>query len=495
MTLRSLSRAMALSATFAGAVGAYALVGGSPGVGVPLTALAVATTVLVGDPGALRSRDSIVFGALALILASMAAVRDAEWIIAMDLVAALGLAALAAWNVTTWATVVRAAVVAAVEWVVAPARVLTTLTESVDPAKRRQLLPLLRGSLTGGFLVLVFGTLFVSADSAFARITSELVTPSLDARLLPARAVVGVLTVGWAGGLVLMRTRARHEVDVDAGDPFGSPDTKVERKPRAEWIVPLALLDALFVAFVLVQVTVLFGGREHVVETAGVTYADYARSGFFQLMIVGFLTLAVVAIAIHAARPRGSFENGWLRMLLGILCVCTLVILVSAYQRLELYEETYGFTRLRIAVHGTILWLGAIFTLVIGAGLRMKAGWLPKASIVLTAVGLIAFTVVDPDAVIARENVERFEETGKIDVSYVSELSSDALPHLLRLPAEELTCIVPTFDLRLGFDEPWTSGNLARARARSLLERTADYDFSSCPVSQDPYDYGDDTYP
>ncbi len=119
----------------------------------------------------------------------------------------------------------------------------------------------------------------------------------------------------------------------------------------------------------------------------------------------------------------------------------------------------------------------------------MKARWLPKTAVAVTAAGLIVFTLADPDGLIARENVQRFEETGKLDVAYMSGLSADAVPYLLDLPEAQLTCIVPRFDYRLGFEEPWTSANIGRARARALLSDTRDFDLSACTT--DPQAYTD----
>ena len=73
----------------------------------------------------------------------------------------------------------------------------------------------------------------------------------------------------------------------------------------AEWAIPLALLDLLFLAFVAVQLTVLFGGHDHVLETSGLTYAEYAREGFWQLIAAAALTLVVVGGA-HSRREVGA---------------------------------------------------------------------------------------------------------------------------------------------------------------------------------------------
>jgi hypothetical protein len=79
---------------------------------------------------------------------------------------------------------------------------------------------------------------------------------------------------------------------------------------RLEWVLPLALLDALVAAFVLVQLTVLFGGSRHVLRRAGPTYAEYARSGFWQLLAVSALTLLVIAGAMRWAPRRTRADTG-----------------------------------------------------------------------------------------------------------------------------------------------------------------------------------------
>lgn len=478
-------------AVLAGALGSYALVGGSPGIGFPLTALAVAVTVALALPSAVTTPHSLGLGVLSLVLVSLSAVRDAEWLVVLNVMAALGTAAVAVAGADTWQSIFYAPLRALRNSFASPPGIIGALVGRVGPEQRRHLRPVMRGSVIGLLLLFVFGTLFVSADRAFAQIAGDIFSPEWDASLLPARLFVGLLVMAMAGGLA---TTLSHRGDLatltaEEGDPFAAPKRAWRERigARSEWIVPLALLDLLFIAFVAVQVTVLFAGREHVLRSADVTYADYARSGFFQLLAVAFLTLVVVAIAATVTRPAETADRMWLRTLLGILCVCTLVILVSAFQRLLLYEETYGFTRLRITVHATILWLAVIFGLVIGAGVRMKAGWLPRVAVTVTAIGLVVFTLFDPDAVIAEQNVKRFEAQGKIDVLYLRELSSDALPALMALPDEELSCVLPAFRARLADDEPWTSANLARARARSALERAPHIQGSDCSLEGQIY--------
>jgi hypothetical protein len=196
-----------------------------------------------------------------------------------------------------------------------------------------------------------------------------------------------------------------------------------------EWTVPLAVLVVVFAAFVALQMTALYGGSGYVLRTSGLTYAEYARSGFAQLIIAATLTLAVIAAAARYAQ-----DGRLLRILLGALCALTLVVLASALTRLHLYESAYGFTRLRLAADAVILWLAGLFGLVLAAGATRRTAWLPRGVVALSATGMLAFAISNPDGRIADRNVDRYERTGRIDVSVLGNLSPDAAPALKRLP-------------------------------------------------------------
>jgi hypothetical protein len=132
--------------------------------------------------------------------------------------------------------------------------------------------------------------------------------------------------------------------------------------------------------------------------------------------------------------------------------VLTLVVLASAFTRLDLYMEAYGFTRARLTAEATILWLGGVFALLLAAGALRRTGWLPRATVALAAAGLLAFAISNPDRRIAERNLER---TGPVDERVLRSLSADAAP---ALPCRLRERLDP--DGLVGF-------NLARTRARN----------------------------
>jgi hypothetical protein len=135
-------------------------------------------------------------------------------------------------------------------------------------------------------------------------------------------------------------------------------------------------------------------------------------------------------------------------------------------------------------VHASILWLTGMFCIVSIAGIRTNARWLPRWVVIMSAVALLAFTAVRPDALIAQRNVERFERTGKVDVSYLAGLSPDAVPALARLPEPERSCALVTLRYELMEPDSLWALNFARDTAREILSTTPESAsaLETCPI-------------
>lgn len=301
-------------------------------------------------------------------------------------------------------------------------------------------------------LVVVFGGLFAAADPAFAHLVGSLM-PTLDVGSLVARVVVFGLVLAFvlAGGY-LMRSAPR----LDAMAP--APRQPV---PQWEWALPLGVLDALFIAFVAVQATVLFGGHDHVLETEGLTYAEYARAGFWQLLWVSALTLLVLTAVIRVAGRATAADRRLLRLLVGTMCATSVVVVCSAIHRMWLYQQAYGFSVQRVMVIAIEGWLGVVFVLIAAAGLRMTARWLPRAVLVAGVLTLLGVAALNPERLIAERNIDRYEQTATLDTDYLLSLSPDVEQALVRLPEPIRQCA----RYRDHKPDPWYEFNLSRARA------------------------------
>ena len=451
---------------------AVTIVDHAPGLNVFVVSVLGATAVLTVSRARL---DVWRWGsaALGIVLIAMFVFRAAEWLLFFNMMAALGVGAVVFAGSSSWIGMMAAALSI-------PARLHRGLSVAARPLwgrlhslERSSSLRFLRGTTVGLVAVTVFGLLFASADQAFARLTTDVLAPDWDLSLLPARVIVALMTMAFIGSYQLVDA----EGPVSRGRSIwtAANEPSAPRIRATDWAIPLALLNAVFGLFVFVQITVLFGGRTHVLETAGLTYAEYARSGFFQLVAVAILTLGVVALVIRLVPDDQARERRLMKGLLGLLCVFTLIVLVSALRRIGLYEETFGLTRLRLVVHASLLWLFCVFVALVAAGVLWKGSWLPRALVSLTVLGLLGFNLLNPDALIARRNIDRFQATGKLDVGYLASLSPDAAGEVMRLPADLRACVLDRL-VGAAQPDPFWAFNLSRHTARSLAEGTPDED-------------------
>ncbi|MFD9970977.1 DUF4153 domain-containing protein [Streptomyces sp. NPDC059011] len=409
-------------------------------------------------------------GGLALLL--VPALRDAGWPTFLAVVSAMAVGSLALHGGRTWPGVVLGPFGVLDSLVTGPMWGWRGLRERADGSRGRWG-PVLRASAVAALLLLVFGALFAGADAAFADLLGEL-TPDVSGIDAPWRLLL--FLVGLAGALAAAHTAAAplrwDRLTLRQGRARG----------RVEWAVPLIVLDLLFAAFIAVQLAVLFGGYDRVLRETGLTYAEYARQGFWQLLWATLLTLVVIGLALRWAPRGGARDSTLVRAVLGTLCVLTLVVVAAALRRMDLYVDAYGLTRLRISVAAMELWLGLVLVLIIAAGL-LGSRWLPRAVAGSAAAAVLAFGLGSPDALVAERNVQRFESTGKIDVRYLRDLSADAVPALDALPEPVRSCALEDIERDLReTGQSWYDTSWGQARAREILEkRPASAGGSSCP--------------
>jgi cbb3-type cytochrome oxidase subunit 3 len=298
---------------------------------------------------------------------------------------------------------------------------------------RRRLLPLLRGLALALPVLLVFTFLLSSADLIFADYVEELF--SLDifdhvAEWVWRGMIIVLLSVLLAGGLALALTRRAEDEEQSELERGLAKLPGYFSIGFIETTTVLILVNMLFAAFVGIQFTYLFGGAANVTE-AGYTFADYARRGFFELLTVAILTMLLILGLNWLSRRENKGQIRLFNGLGSVLVSLVLVMLVSAWRRMALYEAAFGYTELRLIVYVCMAWLALtlvwfLLTLWVRPD-RFAIGAL------LAVMGFVAtLNLINPDAFIARQNLDRYARTGDLDVAYLTSLSDDAVLQLVR---------------------------------------------------------------
>lgn len=201
-------------------------------------------------------------------------------------------------------------------------------------------------------------------------------------------------------------------------------------KPFLGWveaIVILVAVDLLFIAFVSIQFQYFFGGGANI-TAEGYTYAEYARRGFFELVGVAVISLLLYLGLGAITRREEKVQRGLFTGLSLLLIALVLVMLVSSWMRLAMYEDAYGFSRLRTYTHVFIPWLGALLVATAIMEVVQKQHRFALALIAVVFGFGISLAVLNVDAFIVDQNVRRAERGEQFDATYLLSLSQDAVP-------------------------------------------------------------------
>ncbi|MGH9249383.1 MAG: DUF4153 domain-containing protein [Acidimicrobiales bacterium] len=428
------------------------------GLGVFLVLVAAGGVLLAASRNR-RDPFTLTCAAMCLALSATVVVRDAEWIVLLCLFAGAGLCAVGLVRGRSVPSFVLAGLawplagLRGLPWLGRTARIITGLGSGAA---------LLRTALWSVLGITVFALLFASADALFAEWVGAVV-PDLGSADFAFRAFVAV----GIGGIVLAGAYvALNPPATDRGERAARPVAH-----RFEWLAPVLVVDAVFIVFLVAQATVIFGGHEYLERTTGLTYAEYVHQGFGQLTVATALTLLVVWAATRKAPRETSADRAWIRVSLGLLCALTLVVVASALYRMHVYQDAYGFTRLRLLVDVFEGWLGVLVLATMAGGVALRAGWLPRFGLFSGVALLLGLAAINPDAWIAQQNLDRYEATGTVDWYHLSDLSDDALPVLATLPQHLAECAL-ALDGRESDD--WLEWNLGRSQARAFIETHAE---------------------
>jgi len=305
-----------------------------------------------------------------------------------------------------------------------------------SPKRNTYVMPVVRGIVIALPVIAIFASLLSSADPIFAnRFEKFIALFKIDNLPEYIFRLVYILVLAYAIAGAFLHAAQKS-------------DAQIEEKQRfapflgfTESTIVLGSVVILFTAFVAIQFQYFFGGQTNI-NIEGYTFAEYARKGFGELVAVAFFSLLLL-LGLGAITRRDTESQRRTFSALGVALVgLVLVMLVSAFQRLVLYEAAYGFSRLRAYTHVFMIWLAFLLVTVVVLEImrRERAAGL---ALVLASLGfVVSLTLLNVDAFIVKQNVQR-ELRGDadksltqgrvaLDAQYFLDLSDDAVPALAR---------------------------------------------------------------
>ncbi len=488
------ARRVLLAGLALGLLAEITLYGSAFGISIPILVMAVLVTgwVVRRTGRAIDPLDAWL-PVSAVILAVLVAIRADPFLGVLDALLAVALTGASLAAISGLAVTRRSASVIAMMAAWGLEAVLVGAARAIDRTRPTRAMPrslptwfaaVGRGLVIGLPLALIFVVLFASADPIFRDTIADLLGFRVDLGDLPGR-VSFALAASWLfAGLISVAATGMPDMEraslgaAARSGPFAIPRSL----GLPEALVILVVVDLVVGAFVGLQIAYLFGGLD-TLDAAGITYAQYARRGFFELVAAACLAASVVMVLEVTVVRRPRLYVGALVALIAL----TAVVLVSASLRLGLYQAAYGWTELRLYVLAAIVTMGAGLVLMSGLVLADLSRWLGHGLAVLGVVALVGLNLVAPAAFVAERNIERVVDPtlvppdghSGLDAEYLAVLPDDAIPAMVdalpRLPTAEHGQVLTILRIRkveLAADPAYRSAfswNLGRERARAAL--------------------------
>ena len=493
---RSLARGLLVMAIGVGVLGEIALDGPAPGLNVPfMTGVVLALAWIVRRPGRAPDPLDAWLPITAMALATFVAIRADPFVAFLDQVGAAAFTGASVVAFSGLAVTRRSlsVIVMIGVWIVestlaGTARLLRAARP--QPGETLPKRPAWMGSVIRGLvlaipLVMIFAALFASADPIFRRGMDDLLGFNIDLGDLPGR-LIFVTSIAWlAGGLLAIATRgipALEGASLGAASNFAT--VRIARSlGTTEALVVLIAVDLIVGLFVALQLAYLFGGLD-TLAAAGMTYSSYARRGYFELVAAAALSGGILVVLEYQVLAR---TRAYLALAVGLVAL-TLVVLASAVLRLQLYQDAYGWTELRLYVAVSIVAMAVTLGTMAVFLATDRTRWLGHAMAVIGVLALVGLNVLAPAAFVAERNLERVIDPSLVppdgevalDADYLGVLPDDAipalvtaLPHLPEFEAGGIRNLLverrTELDALPAFDGPF-AWNLGRERAREALE-------------------------
>lgn len=318
--------------------------------------------------------------------------------------------------------------------IIHPIMAISNLSEPQNESDKKvfwhQFWRIVRGVIIALPILVVFTFLLSSADAIFAQKLETLIDlfrlekiPEYILRFITiiiiAYALVGVFY---------------HAIQKSAPKVFynekGSPIPSFLGFTESSIVLGSVIL--LFAVFVSIQFQYFFGGQSNI-HIDGFTYSEYARRGFGELLAVAILTLLLLLTMSQICRRENITQNRTFSIMSLVMVALVGIILISAFDRLLLYESVYGFTRLRTYTHVFMVWLGALLVITGLLEIFHRLRFFANASLLVALGFALSINFLNVDGYIVQRNVQRDIGIDELDAAYLAQLSTDAVPNIVTL--------------------------------------------------------------
>lgn len=307
--------------------------------------------------------------------------------------------------------------------------------------KSKSILLLVIGIIACLPLFLIITNLLISADVGFSNLMENFIEKIWDLSFIEyvINFILGIPVACYCYGFVYGNHNKRR-TDIITYEQMNHRFVKLHAIPGIAVYGPLVVLNAIYILFFFAMGSYLFSAFSGDLPTS-MTYAEYARKGFFELCGISAINLALIGfVYTFFKRKEGEYSKD-LKILSGLLSVSTILLIITAMSKMLMYISSYGLTRLRVYTLWFMVVLMLVFVLILIWHFRKYN--LGRPIIIGFMVLFLALGFSNSDGLIAKYNVKKYmneveqgishKESLSFDTSMYTDMSIAVVPHLENL--------------------------------------------------------------
>ena len=291
--------------------------------------------------------------------------------------------------------------------------VVVELKNKILPSKeekqeKREKKNIIKAIILTGLIVIIVLILLASADSEFASLFFDILDAIINLSLPSLVIRIGVI-------ILLFFYISSFFINIlSKGNGLNEINNEEENNNKENLTINMILttLNIIYLIFCFTQI-------KQLLTVEDIIYSEFARKGFFQLMLVTLINLLVILKATSKDLKETEKQEKYKKTMCIIMIIFTFILIILSFAKMNLYRTQYGDTRLRLLVNFTLLTETILLIptsmYIINSKVNLARTYL---IIITTMYCMINFANIDN--VIAKRNVQRFEETGKIDIWYLT---------------------------------------------------------------------------
>ena len=292
--------------------------------------------------------------------------------------------------------------------------------------KQRVIGKVLVGLLCAVPALLVIVPLLLSSDDAFQGMMSKLFSNSLS----------NIMKTVF--GLVVSVFVVSYGFSIKKGRLLTMKNSQMTGLENVYIISFLSAISVCYLMYLFSQLAYFFSAFRGFLPDGQITYAEYARKGFFEMCAIASINLGLVFLSLLLAKKKAGKVCNTIKLLTTFISFFTLIVIATAISKMVLYIDAYGMTVLRLTTSAFMVFLAVVFLSTILRIFLVKINII-KTALITAGCILLLLGTGNVNGICAKYNYDSFMsgKLSSVDVESMYRLGDEGIPYLVKLADHE----------------------------------------------------------